>query len=84
MKIDDVADDLIISEKKYGCYLLYTAKEYYLYKPENDSFTAVRIDIAETPDEVEDAIINLDLSTESGNIVWIYSRYCWFIKWRKT
>ena len=67
MKIDDVADDLIISEKKYGCYLLYTAKEYYLYKPENDSFTAVRIDIAETPDEVEDAIINLDLSTESAD-----------------
>ena len=65
MKIDDVAEDLIISTEIYGCYLLYTNKEYYLYKPENDSFTAVRIDIAESPNDVEDAIINLDVTTES-------------------
>ena len=65
MKIDDVADDLIISKKIYGCYLLYTTKDYYLYKPENESYTAVRIDISESPDDVEDAIINLDVSTES-------------------
>lgn len=65
MKIDDVADDLIITEKIYGCYLLFTGKEYYLYKPENESFTAVRIDINEIPDTVENAIINLDVTTES-------------------
>ena len=65
MKIDNVADDLIISKKFYGCYLLYTTKDYYLYKPENESYTAVRIDISESPDDVENAIINLDVSTES-------------------
>ncbi len=65
MNYEDVADDLIISENIHGCYLLYTGKEYYLYKPENETFTAVRIDIAESPDDVENAIINLDVKTES-------------------
>ncbi len=65
MNVDNISDDLIISENKYGCYLLYTTKEYYLFKPENNTFTAVKIDISDNPNDVENAIINLDVSTES-------------------
>ena len=64
MKFDDVADELIISEKIHGCYLLYTGKDYYLYKPENDSFTAVRVDIKELPTDVEDTLININVEVD--------------------
>lgn len=61
MKIDKISDDLIISKKISDCYLLYTSKNYYLFKPdENKSYTSVKIDISNDPDDVENSFINND------------------------
>lgn len=64
MKIDKISDDLIISERIHDCYLMYTKKEYYLFKPENNSYSAIRIDIAENPDDVENSLLNIDIKTD--------------------
>ena len=64
MKIDEVGNDLIISESIYGCYLLYTTKEYYLIKPDGDKYIAIRIDIDKAPTNVEDSIINIDFDKD--------------------
>ena len=70
MNIEKIDDDLIISKNYDGCYLLYTKKEYYLFKPVNDSYETVRIDISETPNEVDATLVNSDdgkkLSNDSG------------------
>ena len=64
MKIDKINENLIISEKIHDCYLMYTSKEYYLFKPENNSYTAVKIDISENPDDVETSLLNIDIKTD--------------------
>ena len=70
MNIENIDDDLIISKNYNGCYLLYTKKEYYLFKPVNDTYETVRIEISETPNEVDATLVNSDdgkkLSNNSG------------------
>ena len=70
MNIEKIDDDLIISKNYNGCYLLYTKKEYYLFKPVNDTYETVRIEISETPNEVDKTLVNSDdgkqLSNNSG------------------
>lgn len=70
MNIEKIDDDLIISKNYDGCYLLYTKKEYYLFKPVNDTYETVRIEISETPNEVDTTLVNSDdgkkLSNNSG------------------
>lgn len=70
MNIEKIDDDLIISKNYDGCYLLYTTKEYYLFKPVNDTYEAIRIEISETPNEVDATLVNSDdgkqLSNNSG------------------
>ena len=70
MNTEKIDDDLIISKKYNGCYLLYTTKEYYLFKPVNDTYETVRIEISETPNEVDATLTTSDdgkqLSTNSG------------------
>ena len=53
MKIDKISDDLIISKKINDCYLLYTKKNYYLFKPDDDSYSFAKFDISENADAVE-------------------------------
>lgn len=53
MKIDKISNDLIISKKINDCYLLYTKKNYYLFKPDDNSYSSVKIDISENADTVE-------------------------------
>lgn len=60
MKIDKISTDLIITKKINDCYLMYTSKEYYLFKPDNDSYITVKIDISENPDDVETSFVNSD------------------------
>lgn len=64
MKIDKINENIIISEKIHDCYLMYTSKEYYLFKPENNSYTAVKINISDNPDEVETSILNIDIKND--------------------
>lgn len=70
MNIENIDDDLIISKNYDGCYLLYTKKEYYLFKPVNDTYETVKIEINETPNEVDATLVNSDdgkqLSNNSG------------------
>lgn len=70
MNIEKIDDDLIISKNYNGCYLLYTKKEYYLFKPVNDTYETVKIEISETPNEVDITLVNSDdgkkLSNNSG------------------
>lgn len=68
MKIDKISNELIITEKINNCYLLYTSKEYYLFKPENNSYTSVKIDISENPNDVESSFTyNQDNNKISNN-----------------
>ncbi|MCQ2738126.1 MAG: hypothetical protein MJ224_05920 [archaeon] len=67
MKIDKISNELIITKKINKCYLLYTSKEYYLFKPENNSYTSVKIDISENPNDVENSFINNDDSNKVSN-----------------
>ena len=53
MKTDKISDKLIISKNISDCYLLYTSKEYYLFKPEKDSYSPVKLTIAENPSDFE-------------------------------
>lgn len=56
MKINNLNDNLIISEKIHNCYLMYTSKEYYLFKPENDSYSCIKIRMEDSPNTIENAI----------------------------
>lgn len=58
MNIDKIDNDLIISKKWKDCYLLYTTKEYYLFKPVNNAYESIKIDINEKPTDVENSLIN--------------------------
>lgn len=58
MKIDKIVDDLIISKKISDCYLLYTKKNYYLFKPDDDSYSHVKIDISKNPDDIEKTFVD--------------------------
>ncbi|MBR2651784.1 MAG: hypothetical protein IKJ72_02375 [Mycoplasmataceae bacterium] len=64
MKIDKISADLIISERIFDCYLMYTSKEYYLFKFENDSYTAVKINIKDNPNDVETSFLNIDFKND--------------------
>lgn len=55
MNIEKIAGELIITKKINNCYLLYTTKEYYLFKPENDSYSTIKINLSENPSKVEDS-----------------------------
>lgn len=59
MKIDKISDELFITKQINDCYLLYTSKEYYLFKPENNSYKSVKIGINDNPDDVENSLINV-------------------------
>lgn len=67
MKIDKISDELFITKNINDCYLLYTSKEYYLFKPENNSYNSVKIDIADNPDDVENSLINANDSDKISN-----------------
>ena len=58
MNIENIDDALIISKEYKGCYLLYTTKEYYLFKPVNNTYEKIRIDISESPTVVNETLIN--------------------------
>lgn len=60
MKIDKISDELFITKRINDCYLLYTSKEYYLFKPENNSYKSVKIGINDNPDDVENSLINVN------------------------
>lgn len=68
MNVDKIDDNLIISKEYKGCYLLYTTNEYYLFKPFNNTYETVRIDIDEKPSDVDESLINSsDISKISSN-----------------
>lgn len=68
MNIDKIDNDLIISKEYKGCYLLYTTKEYYLFKPANNTYDCTKIDIDEKPTDVEDSLLNsMDINRISNN-----------------
>ena len=68
MNIDKIDDALIISKEYKGCYLLYTTKEYYLFKPVNNTYDCTKIDIDEKPTDVEDSLLNsMDINRISNN-----------------
>ena len=67
MMIDKIDNDLIISKNHKGCYLLYTKKEYYLFKPVNNTYETIRIEISETPNEVDATLINSDDGKKLSN-----------------
>ena len=56
--INKISDDLIISRKIHDCYLMYTSKEYYLFKPIDDIYVPISIDISENPDTVETTLLD--------------------------
>ena len=65
MKIDKINENIIISKKIYDCYLMYTSKEYYLFKPaENNSYSAIKISIADNPNDVETSVLNIDIQND--------------------
>ena len=67
MNVAEIDDALIISKEYKGCYLLYTTKEYYLFKPVNNTYDSTKIDISETPTDVEDSLINSMDNTKISN-----------------
>lgn len=70
MNINKIDNDLIISKNYKECYLLYTTREYYLFKPDNNEYSPIRIDISEKPSAVEETLINSSdndkISSDSG------------------
>lgn len=63
--LKNISDELIISKKIHDCYLMYTSKEYYLFKPTGNSmYATIRIDITDKPDEIEDTLLNIDLEND--------------------
>ena len=70
MNINKIDNDLIISKNYKECYLLYTTREYYLFKPDDNEYSPIRIDISEKPSAVEETLINSSdndkISSDSG------------------
>ena len=70
MDLENIDNDLIISKNYNGCYLLYATNEYHLFKPVNNTYESVRIEISEKPSEVDATLVNSDdgkkLSNDSG------------------
>jgi len=56
MNSKNINEELIISKKIYDCYLLYVKSRYYLFKPENNSYTDVKIEINEDPMTISNSI----------------------------
>ena len=57
-QITEIPNEIIISKKINNCYLLYNSKEYYLFKPDKNSYSANKIDISENPNDVENTILD--------------------------
>lgn len=69
---ENLNENLIISKNYKDCYLAYTTKEYYFFKPNNYN-EPVRLDIGEKPSDVEDSLLNTSDISKISNIITINS-----------